>query len=151
MAGLGRGLLNDAPDWQDPDLAWQYVVNRLGRADGETLLGEAFPLPKANITSWPYTDLFPTQKEYKARVWPQRKDMWQNLLAKYHPRMVVAFGGWWRSQRETFGTLDWQLLEGDQVQVARMQSGTQVYLTPFFSRGQLLFEDLQAIIAHGCS
>jgi hypothetical protein len=151
MAGLVRGLLHGAPDWQDPDLAWRYVVNRLGRADRETLLGEAFPLPKANVASWPYTDLFPTQKEYKAWVWPQRKAMWQNLLAKYHPRIVIAFGGWWQSRRDIFGSLDWQLLPGDRVQTARIQSGTQVYLTPFFGRGQLHPDDLQAIITHGRS
>ena len=53
--------------------------------------------------------------------------------------MVVAFGGWWQSRRDTFGMLDWQMLEGDRVQTARMQSGTQVYLTPFF--GQRTYAD----------
>jgi hypothetical protein len=130
---------------------WRARLAVCSQSFWETLLGEAFPLPKSNITSWPYTDLFPTQKEYKAGIWQQRKFMWQNLLAKYFPRIVVAFGSWWESRHDTFGVLDWQLLTDDRVQSARMQSDTLVYLTPFFGRGQLRLEDLQAMITHGCS
>lgn len=30
MAQIARGLLHQVPDWQDPGLAWDYVVNHLG-------------------------------------------------------------------------------------------------------------------------
>lgn len=148
MAMLARGLLHGSTDWQDPGLTWTCVVDHLGRAHGETLIGEAFPLPKARIGSWLYTRLFPTQKEYKRAIWPQRQALWQRLLAEHSPRFVIAYGGWWQSRRETFGDLNWEPLNQGRVLTAIMVSGTRVYLTPFFKYGLLKIEDLQAVIQH---
>jgi hypothetical protein len=146
MSMLARGLLYHAPDWQDSELAVQYTVNSLGRVHGQTLLGEAFPLPKAKISSWPYTELFPDQKAYKTEIWPRRQAMWQHLLAEHQPRIVIAYGGWWQSRRDTFGALNWRAVGNSQVQTAIMTTGSQVYLAPFFGRGKLTAEDMLAII-----
>jgi hypothetical protein len=148
MSMLARGILHHAQDWQDEKLAAQYTSGSLGRACAQTLLGDAFPLPKARISSWPYTDLFPDKKTYKAEVWPERQAMWRRLLAEYHPRIVIAYGGWWQSRRETFGTLKWEYLEGEQVLVGQISTGTRVYLTPFFGRGMLSGEEVERIIIH---
>ncbi len=151
MSMLARGLLYHAPDWQDPELAAQYTAASLGRTHAQTLLGEAFPLLKANVNSWPYTKLFPDQNTYKAEIWPRRRTMWQRLLTEHRPRIVIAYGGCWQSRRDTFGDLNWRAAGNSQVQTAKMTTATQVFLTPFFGRGMLTAEDMRAIIDSAAS
>jgi len=57
MAKLALGILHDAQDWNSRDCAHEYVVNKLGRSDGETFLGEAMPLPAKSRKHWPFDNL----------------------------------------------------------------------------------------------
>src|SRR5205814_5404237 len=50
--------LSSEPNWRDRDLVRCYQVNRLGHADGETLLTEALPLPSPSTVHWPYRSCF---------------------------------------------------------------------------------------------
>ncbi|MFV2044652.1 MAG: hypothetical protein ACC700_15635, partial [Anaerolineales bacterium] len=53
-AQVARGLLENAEDWGDTTKAHEYVVEQLGRSFGQTLLGDAMPLPVAGMSHWPY-------------------------------------------------------------------------------------------------
>ncbi|MAT70329.1 MAG: hypothetical protein CMJ58_12490 [Planctomycetaceae bacterium] len=75
-----------------------YQAERLGRADGDSLLGELLPLPKSSLRAWPYAPLassiacLRTQEAYRDELQPQRIELWQNMLTRYRPETVVFYG-----------------------------------------------------------
>src|SRR5437899_1633894 len=67
MSRLALRLSGEA-NWRDRELVRSYQVNRLGRAEGETFLTEALPLPCPSTAHWPYESLFGTRNLYRGKV-----------------------------------------------------------------------------------
>ena len=146
MAQLARGILHQASDWGDLDRANQYVVNDLGRSAGETLLGDALPLPKRFRKHWPYHDLFPSREEYEQVVLPYRIKFWRRLIERHHPRVVICYGGVWYKNENSLGK-DWERIKTG-ILTSTVSPNTQVYLMPFFKADMCKDENLAAVIAH---
>jgi hypothetical protein len=91
-AKLARAIIEGAGDWQNTDLAHQYVVEKLGRFAGETFLGELFPLPAIGLHHWPYASRWKDRDEYRAALWHGRRELWLQELEAAKPRLVICYG-----------------------------------------------------------
>lgn len=75
-----------------------FQAERLGRSDGDTLLGELLPLPKKHYKSWPYASLaegFPSLRDrttYLRSVLPERVARLRALIAEHRPSRVCCYG-----------------------------------------------------------
>lgn len=91
-AKLTRALVGHAADWLDTDIAHDYVVSSLGRSNGETLLGELFPLPAVGLHHWPYGTRWADREVYRRALWPERRKLWQQVLEQSKARVVICYG-----------------------------------------------------------
>ncbi len=147
MAQIARGLLHRESNWRDTQRAHGYVIQQLGLADGETLLGEVMPLPASSIGDWPYVGLFVNRDVYWSEVWPKRRKMWRELIQKYQPRFIVAYGKrYWDAYRELLGEDSWESIVDRKIMKKEMSPKVWAYLLPFLGQGALRKEDLAAII-----
>ena len=147
MAQLARGILQRAADWHDPDKARVYVTESLGRAGGETLLGEMLPLPERYRRHWSYPFLFPSKEDYEWAILPQRRALWRRLVEEHRPRVVICYGGLWYRYKDVFAKDGWQAFPGTDVQTVVFAGKTQVFLTPFLGREDFR-EKLERVITH---
>lgn len=140
-AKLARALLRNATDWGDKDVAHDYVVECLGRAGGETFLGDLFPLPAIGLPHWPYEADWRNRRDYRRDLWAGRREMWRSLLDEHRPRTVICYGKNVRPfARELFpGTTPL-----DNLEVGRT-GPTLVILAPFIGMGCPV-ETLKAIV-----
>lgn len=145
-AQIARGFLEGAEDWQDTNKAHQYVVEKLGRIKGETLLGDIMPLPAARMTDWPYRMLYPGREAYWTQVWPLRKRLWRDLIRSQSPRVVIAYGkGNWVSYRDIFGVDDWHVLVPNRIEIST-QFNQAFVLTPFLGQGAVRKADIAELM-----
>lgn len=146
MARLALGLLHGETGWVSGERVHRYVVERLGREAGETLLGELMPLPASGMGHWPYGALFPDRRAYEKAIWPRRQRLWQALLARHNPRFLIAYGkAYWPRYRALLGESGWRSLAGGRV-LHKTFSGTEVFLTPFLGNGAFGRRDVAAIL-----
>jgi hypothetical protein len=148
-AQLTRGFLGNE-DWRDPVQAKQYILERLGHAEGETLLGELFPLPTNSLADWPYSDLFPDRDTYFKAVLSTRKILWTEAIRRRRPKILCCYGkggggAQWRLYQEIAGQMEWTQLNHSRVMIGQLAS-TQIFLLPFFGQGQYRLDDLAAVI-----
>jgi hypothetical protein len=149
IARLTRGILHHAPDWRRFDEANGYILNHLGRAASDTLLGEALPLPFHYRQQWPneYRALYPGRKEYEQAVLPTRFAMWQELIERHRPGVVICYGTLWHRNQDVFIDQEWHRLTRRVVTTTYLLH-TQVYIIPFFDREDSVEDDLAAVVAH---
>ncbi|MEO0531400.1 MAG: hypothetical protein AAF266_12625 [Planctomycetota bacterium] len=82
----------------NPESIARFQATRLGRLDGENLLGELLPLPKATTRSWPYGDLaerhsfLRTRRQYQRHLVPIRVALLREAIRSYQPRTVIFYG-----------------------------------------------------------
>lgn len=76
----------------------EYQAERLGRLDGDVLIGELLPLPKKSFASWPYDELagehpyLKGRKTYLEFVLPSRVAMLRELIVAQRPERVFFYG-----------------------------------------------------------
>jgi hypothetical protein len=147
VARLTRAIIAGASDWLDTVNARRYVAERLGRLDGETLLGELLPLPAISLKHWPYSVRWADRDDYVAEVWTGRRDMWSRMLAHHRPRFIICYGSRLRElAREIFSGAAATSVRGPRDTIEAIDlSPTRVMLTPFVGRGCKL-ETLQRIV-----
>lgn len=154
MAKLTRGIIHKNENWNDSDLAHEYVVSKLGRFCRDTFLGEIMPLPSPTLSDWPYKELFPNRDIYDETVWPDRKVMWSELVGKHKPKIIICYGKGseekhWDKCKEIFQKASWEEdVIKDRILTASIQDKTRLYLTPFFGQGQYRISDLEELILH---
>jgi hypothetical protein len=146
MAKLARGILLKVSDWGDLDLANHYALNDLGRSAGETLLGEALPLPKRYRKHWSYKDLYPSREDYEQAVLPCRIDLWQRLIERHRPRYVICYGEVCYGNRNSLGQ-DWERIKTG-IFTTTISRNTHAYLMPFFKPDKCGEEGVAVVIAH---
>ncbi len=91
-AKLARAIIRRADDWLDTDIAHAYVVESLGRSDGETFLGELFPLPAVGLEHWPYESRWADREAYRQALWVERRKLWREHVAQSKARVVICYG-----------------------------------------------------------
>lgn len=74
----------------------RYQADHLGRADGETLLSEALPLPAKNVTTW-YADglglpELRSRREYTRVIRSPRIAHLKQRISEKQPRAVIFYG-----------------------------------------------------------
>ena len=144
---MARGLLHREVNWRDTQRAHEYVIQQLGRSDGETLLGEVMPLPASSIGEWPYAGLFENWDVYWSVVWLKRREMWRDLIQSYQPRFIVIYGKrYWDAYRELLGEDGWESIVDQKIMKKEISPKVWAYLLPFLGQGALRKEDLAAII-----
>ena len=148
MAKILRGLVERAEDWSDPAEARRFIVERLGKMDGDAFIAELLPLPKQSDAAWPalYSRWWPTREEYEREVLPPRIAFLQQQMATYTPRWVIAHG---KRHHEAYRRLfpDYQWAEKGRLEVGRSSgSHTLVALAPFFGNGQFGVSDAALLI-----
>lgn len=140
MSKMARLLLENAPDWSDRDKAIDYLLRRLGTANGDTFLAELLPLPAVNLKDWPYPDLFPGgRKQYERNVLPLRLRLLRDFAEEHRPDFIVCYGSqYWDYYRVVF-PLERETVHrfpGEKSEV-RLATGvwgrTRMALTPFFA------------------
>jgi hypothetical protein len=140
-AKISRALVEDAADWQDVDLAHQYVVEQLGRRHGQTFLGELFPLPAIGLDHWPYQARWPDRASYRLEVWPGRLDLWRDAIAAAPARTVICYG----AEARRYAAEAFDVDRGRGIASATV-NGRRIVMAPFigsFCSG----ETLAAIVA----
>jgi hypothetical protein len=157
MAKLARCVVDLATDWDDTQLAAHYVRQRLGRRDGETLLGELLPLPKRGSSQWPpeYLRWYPSRVVYEEQVAPLRLARLQQLAAHHRPRLVVCYGKkHWKRWEQLWPGATWRHVpDAPKSQYTFVLDATQLAVrTPFLGNGQFADEDVGAIgrLYHQC-
>lgn len=149
ISRLARGILHLAPDWSRSDKGIGYVLNHLGLATSETLLGEALPLPHRYREHWPhlYKQLYPSRKEYEQAVMPKRFAMWRELIEEHRPQTVICYGLLWYYNRDKFIDHGWISLNR-RVTTTMFNQHTRVYIMPVLDRDDRTDEDSDAVIRH---
>lgn len=87
--------LSDMPTAKRRDKVreYTYLDPRSGRLDGDTFIGEVFPLPKSDADSIePYSHVWPSIDAYRDEVLPQRIEIFQRELERgLGPECVVSY------------------------------------------------------------
>lgn len=113
----------------------KYQVEKLGRKNCDTLLTELMPLPKPNLGSWTYRELFPqfvSLKKYYSEVKPNRIKMFRNLFATHNPELVVCYGKKYWSDFMQFFPLTKFKSENGSFYTANTNE-TKIFLTDHFT------------------
>lgn len=95
----------EGKDIYDQKLTLEYQANKLGRADGDTLLTELFPLPKKRLKDWGFGTLLPkveSQRKFKRRVRKRRFEKINELIKAYKPKVVFFYGRYWENHKDRF-------------------------------------------------
>ena len=109
-----------------------YQSQRLGRRDGETFLTEILPLPKKNISDWPYSSLFATRQAYERAVLRRRIASLRALFGKHKPEYVFCYGkGFWPHHKQIFPEAAFTPILGGEAHIATL-GRTTITLTKFF-------------------
>jgi hypothetical protein len=125
-AKIARALIEDAADWQDTELAHEYVIDQLGRRHGKTFLGELFPLPTIGLDHWPYKARWQDRATYRREIWPRRGDLWREVVAAAPAMTVICYGAEARRYAsEAFG------VESGRGIVAATVNGRRIVMAPF--------------------
>lgn len=134
------------------DTIRNYQVEKLGRADGKTLLAELMPLPKPNLKSWNYCNVLPQFKDshqYYSTVMPKRIKMFQHLLSQYFPTNIICYGKrYWPQFKEIFPLLEFRTMDNGLFHFA--QNGkSNIFLTDHFT-ARSMNDGLSIIIKSVC-
>jgi hypothetical protein len=110
LGKMVRVVLATRGENASPAAVRAYQSERLGRAGGETLVAELFPLPSQTVGHWIYGDCsslpyLRSRQAYLTEVGPKREALLRAGIDLYAPRAVV-FLGWcymadWRRLIET--------------------------------------------------
>jgi hypothetical protein len=139
--------LSGEANWRDRDLVRWYQMNRLGRANGETFLTEALPLPCPSTAQWPYESLFATRDMYRGKLLRRRLGRLRALFDQHRPQYVFCYGkDYWAEFQQVFAGAAFEDIEPGRVRVAHTKSGT-VVLTHFFSSWFMTDERIDRIAA----
>ena len=131
----------------------KYRQDRLGRADGSTLLCELLPLPMTNSTKWAYEALLPdysSREAYIERLKPSRIDLFRELVNQNLPKVVLCYGRQsWPVYEELFK--DFKLSPNGDFMMG-WQTDTVVILCDHLSDAIMRekYESLIALILENC-
>ncbi len=120
-------------DWQTSKAAKQYVMNELGREDGDIFLTELSPIPtgKNSDTRW-MTELLKCYP-YIKDVIEARKAELRDRAKKSPPRLVICYGEAKRPQFEEFFQIKWKSVFPN----VHSAVDSKYLLLPFFGRGYM--------------
>ncbi len=125
-----------------------YQAAQLGRAGGDTLLVQFWPLPTPNLLEWPYDSLFEhfsNRDEYRRYVKPLRLKLLRELIAEQQPPVVICYGkDDWLYYKQIFEWCEWQSTEHFDYTCS---DGTHVYLTPHLLP-YLMSDDRISLLSH---
>ena len=111
-----------------------YQAEQLGRSNGDTLVCELMPLPKASVDAWGYEKLLPqflSRRDYYKKIKPIRIQLLRKLTAESQPRRIIAYGkSFWPEYIEIFK--DFQFHKTGQFLKANHHH-TQILLTDHFT------------------
>lgn len=147
MAKIALALSNDSAQSNI-----EYINKRLGRADGCTFLTELMPIPVVDNNSWPeiYESLTPYQSRdaYFEAVIEQRKAMLVELINKYSPKYIFAYGKRYHDvYKDLFSAVKFDSRPVKPFQIGHLNQ-TTVILTPFFGVGALSSNDFDALMSY---
>ena len=145
MAKFTRAILHQAGDWRDVTLAKDYVRNKLGRSNSETLLTEIMPLPALGLSHWFYED-WASREAYMQLVLPQRQQQIRELIKAYQPRYVLAYGSRYHPYYHSLMTSAPTAIPHAQNILIGKSHQTTMILMPFFGQGALSTADAQKLI-----
>ena len=144
-AKLTVGILYPQISWNDTHVVHKYVINKLGREDGETLLSEVMPFPAKNLSDWPFISIYSDRKKYMDEMLPMRVILWKNMLCRHRPSVLFAYGKqYWSHYKGLFGLGGWKKVS-KKIESKKVDESF-VYLMPFFGNGQLSNQDVEAVI-----
>ena len=113
-----------------------YQAQRLGRSKEHALLTELFPIPQPNARAWsgPATARWATREQYEKAVWPQRRELLEQLLWRHERKVIVCYTkGSWRWHKELFPGATWECFDSrSDMHIARL-NGTNIILTHAFA------------------
>jgi hypothetical protein len=96
-------LDNKAPS---DDMLQTYQADQLGRQNGATLLCALLPIPQSASAEWTYTTILPqftSQQACDEAFKPERLDLFRELVAEHHPKIVIGSGkAHWAEYQELF-------------------------------------------------
>jgi len=108
-----------------------YRAQRLGRADGDSLLTELLPYPHRNVGSWLYRERFDDREAYVAKMLPKRLSLLDGVLADLPRNAVICYGrADWPYFKRLFADVSWT--SRGRFEYAAWK-GTRVTLTDHFA------------------
>ena len=78
--------------WKETLKAKEYHATKLGRTEGESFVAEVMPFPCPKIGDWPYPLIYPTKKDYVAKVLPGRIERLRSEISHFKPLFVICYG-----------------------------------------------------------
>jgi len=128
------GRLSSEPAWCDTShggFVRGYQSKCLGRRCGKTFLTEILPLPKKNISDWPFESLYATRDEYEEAVLSERLRELRNLFDRYEPEYVLCYGkSFWPHHRQVFSDAEFTSILDGKAQISTLGRST-IGLTAF--------------------
>ncbi len=106
MQGLSELMLKLSGEKITGPKVLNYAMEHLGKADDASLLCFLLPLPVTRETGEDFQKIFPqysSREEYLEEIRPLRLDFFRQLVASYHPRVIIAYGkDAWTDYKELF-------------------------------------------------
>lgn len=130
MSKFALALLCEAKDLRDSYRVREYRDHSLGRKRGDTFLTELFPFPAP--TSKDFPNCYRDRRQYEQAVLPERKRLLAQMLKRYAPRYVIAYGkkSVYREIFTDFGVVAWSRI--DAFSEGCKFGNTNIVLTSFF-------------------
>ena len=147
MARFARAI-EGAPDWEDLDLAKEYVRARLGRSDGGTFLTYASPIPEKRLHTRQWTELLNRSGAGMQGLIAQRAARVRAMIEQHRPSIVICHGTTATRDYQSFlPPMDWHPMPGNAAFLdARDARGLRRFITPFFGVGQMSFDRAEVFV-----
>ncbi len=110
----------------------QYQKRCLGKADGDTLLMELLPYPRASMMKWPeaYEGRFKCEHTYRKVMLARRSEMLKREINAFDRELIVFYGtGYAQTYKDLFKS-EWR--EEDGFHIAK-RGNTLAMISPHFS------------------
>lgn len=153
MARFARAI-EGAPDWQDLELAKEYVRNRLGRSDGSTFLTYGSPIPEQGLHTRQWTNLVRQTELEVQGLLDRRVARIRALIELHRPSIVICHGTSATGKYQSLlPAMHWRPIPGGgSFLAAQNERGLRGFITPFFGVGQMSFDkatDLVRVLQEG--
>lgn len=110
-----------------------YQEQLLGRAQGDTLLTEIMPYPRASTSEWPshYSERFASEKEYFRQLLPPRTALLKSVLDAHARELIVFYG---KAHSKTYMSMFADAVWRSHGPFLRSSNcGTRVIIAPHFT------------------
>jgi hypothetical protein len=124
LGKMARVVLAARGENPSPAAVRDYQSQHLGRAGGETLVAELFPLPSQTLGHWIYGECsalpyLRTRQAYLTEVGPKREALLRECIDLYAPRAVVFLGWSYMADWQRLLEVPLELREGPRAAIGR--------------------------------